>query len=98
MGWTVSSGELPSMELPFGTGPSYDPINELMRAIILRTIEDFNSSVEFREEAIEYMYSEEEDYVFSFIAICKHLGMDPEKTRYSIMNATRRISTRRRAA
>ena len=40
----------------------------------------------------------DEEYIFSFRAICKHLGMDPDKTCHAIMNATHRISTRRRAA
>ncbi|NLF26128.1 MAG: hypothetical protein GX589_10810, partial [Deltaproteobacteria bacterium] len=41
---------------------------------------------------------EDDDYIFSFAAICRHLGLDPSKTRHAIMTATRRISTRRRAA
>jgi hypothetical protein len=97
--YIVSSSEkLPSMDLGYLGGRGYDAINELMRAIILRTIEDYNSQGEFREEAIEYLFDEEEEYIFSFRAICRHLGFDPEKTRHSIMHATHRISTRRRAA
>ena len=74
-----------------------------MRAIVLRAIEDYNSSGELREEAILYLCGgddddDEDDYIFSFKNICRHLGMDPEKTRHAIMNATHRISTRRRAA
>jgi hypothetical protein len=80
------------------TGNGYDPLNELMRAIILRTIEDYNSSEEFYQEAVDYMNDEEEEYIFSFRGICRHLGFDPEKTRYSIMHADHKISTRRRAA
>jgi hypothetical protein len=92
------SDSLPTMDMAFHGGNGYNPINELMRAIILRTVEDFHSGGEFLQEAIEYMHDEEEEYVFSFRAICRHLGFDPEKTRYAIMNATHRISTRRRAA
>jgi len=84
--------------MSYSPGKGYDSINELMRAIILRTIEDFNSGGELRDEAIAYMTDEEEEYIFSFRAICSHLGFDPDKTRYSIVNATHRISTRRRAA
>lgn len=99
MEYSVSkSDSLPQIDMSYSPGLGYDPIHELMRAIILRTIEDFNTGGELREEAIAYMSDEEEDYIFSFHAICKQLGFDPAKTRYSIVNATHRISTRRRAA
>ncbi|MCI5065134.1 hypothetical protein MRY87_05380 [bacterium] len=94
----MSGEKLPQMDLSFMWGNGYDPIHELMRAIILRAVEDFNSKGELKDEAIEYMDSEEEEYIFSFRAICRHFGFDPDKTRYAIMNATHRISTRRRAA
>ncbi|MBX7139097.1 MAG: hypothetical protein K1X83_14070 [Oligoflexia bacterium] len=93
-----SSDKLPQMDSAYLHGRGYDSINELMRAIILRAIEDYKSGGELRDEAIAYMYDLEEDYIFSFSAICRHLGFDPQKTRYSIMNAKHRISTRRRAA
>ena len=101
----VGKSSLPEMDTGIACGKGYDPIHELMRAMILRAIEDFNSGGEFKEDAINYFYaddenSEEEDneYVLSFSFICKHLGLDPEKTRHSIINADHRISTRRRAA
>lgn len=93
-----NADKLPQIDMSYSPGKGYDPINELMRAIILRTIEDYNSGGELHAEAVEYLFDEEEDYIFSFQAICRHLGFDPAKTRYSIMNAERRISTRRRAA
>lgn len=97
--WSVSnSDKLPQMDMSYHPGKGYDPVNELMRAIILRTIEDFNSVGELHDEAVAYLMDEEEDYIFSFAAICRHLGFDPEKTRYMIMTTNRRISTRRRAA
>ncbi len=86
------------MDAAYLLGTGYDPINELMRAIILRTIEDYRSGGEFREEAMAYLFDEDEEYVFSFKAICNHLGFDVTKTRDSIMFAEHRISTRRRAA
>lgn len=91
-----SSGRLPTMDYQGGRG--FDSVNELMRAIILRTIEDLNTQGELREEALTYLHDEEEEYIFSFRAICKHLGFDPQKTRERILNPTHRISTRRRAA
>ena len=94
---TVSnSGQLPQMDL-LGTGKGYDPVCELMRAIILRVVDDYNSAGEFRQEAIDYMNDEDDEYIFSFSAICKHLSMDPVKTKMAIMYATHRISTRRRS-
>ena len=102
----VSRSLLPQIDEALGVGKGYDPIHELMRAMILRAIEDFNSGGELREDALNYFYADDEndededneDHVLSFSFICKHLGMDPQKTREAIIHATHRISTRRRAA
>jgi hypothetical protein len=94
----MSQDGLPRMDANWLGNRGYDPINELMRAIILRTIDDYHSGGEFKEEAVQYLYKEDDEYIFSFYSICKHLGFDPDKTRYSIMHATHKISTRRRAA
>ena len=91
-----SSEKLPQVDPAYIGNKGYDPIKELMRAVILRTVDDFNSLGELRVEAIAYMDDEDEEYIFSFAGICKHLGLDPKKTRHSIMHATKRISTRRR--
>lgn len=99
MEWNVSNPDkLPQMDMSFGSGKGYDPINELMRAIILRVIDDYNSGGELHTEAVAYMHDEEDEYIFSFAAICRHLGLDPAATRFAIMNAQHKISTRRRAA
>jgi hypothetical protein len=98
---TVSENEgLPQIDLSYSGGKGYCPLSELMRAIILRVVDDFRTPGEFRQEAVEYMMDEDEDdeYIFSFFSICKHLGLDPRKTREKIMYGTARISTRRRAA
>ncbi len=94
----MSNDGLPQMDLAYMGGNGYDPVNELMRAIILRTIEDLNSTGELYQEALDYLMNDEEEYIFSFKAICKHIGFDPEKTRFAILNADHKISTRRRAA
>ena len=100
--YVSSSDKLPQIDMSYDPGKGYDPINELMRAIILRAIEDYNSPGELKEGALEYFFADDDenddDYIFSFSAICKHLGLNPEKTRYMIMNAKHKISTRRRAA
>ena len=97
--WLVSnSDKLPQMDDGYLGGKGYNPLSELMRAMILRTVEDFHSKGEFVEEAIQYMNDDDEEYILSFRSICRTLGLDPDKTKYAIMNAKHRISTRRRAA
>jgi hypothetical protein len=73
-----------------------ESVSELMRAMILRTIEDFNGGERLKVKALDYMFREDDDYIFSFQSICKHFGMDPAKTRHVIMTAEHKISTRRR--
>jgi hypothetical protein len=93
-----NSDNLPEMDLAYLGGKGYSAVSELMRAMILRTIEDLNAGGELREEALVYLMDEDEEYVFSFNSICRYFGFDPEKTRYAIVNAKSRIRTRRRAA
>lgn len=104
----VSRAEkFPSIDMSYDQGKSYNPISELMRAIILRAIEDLKCEGELREDALNFFFDdgdegdEDEDHIFSFPSICHYLGLDPQATRDSIMEACasgRRISTRRRAA
>ena len=93
-----SSDKLPEMDLAYLGGNGYSAVSELMRAMILRTIEDLQSGSELREEALEYLMSDDDEYILSFISICRYFGFDPEKTRYAILNAKTKIRTRRRAA
>jgi hypothetical protein len=97
----MSRGKFPGVDAAYVVGNGYIAENELMRAIILRVIEDLKKGGEFKEDALAFLDSDEEEYVFSFRAICGHLGFDPSKTRSAILSAIdegRRISTRRRAA
>lgn len=94
----ASSDKLPQMDTSHYFGRGWTGLSELMRAIILRTVDDYNSSGELKVEALEYMEDTEEEYIFSFRAICHHLDLDPDKTREAIINPKHRISTRRRAA
>ncbi|MEY4668202.1 MAG: hypothetical protein RL518_901 [Pseudomonadota bacterium] len=80
------------------TGSVGEAVSELMRAMILRTIEDLHGDERLKVKAIDYMHREDDDYVFSFYSICKHFGMDPGRTRRAIMTAGDRIRTRRRTA
>jgi hypothetical protein len=92
------SDKLPEMDLAYLGGTGYSAVSELMRAMILRTIEDLQSDSELRDEAVEYLNSDDDEYILSFISICRYFGFDPDKTRYAILNAKSRIRTRRRAA
>lgn len=93
------SDKLPCMEDGITSTATFNPIHELMRAMVLRAVEDYHSgNLEDKENAIAYMEDLSEEYVLSFSFICKHLGMDPKKTKDAIIGATHRISTRRRAA
>lgn len=101
-----NSDRLPQMDQAYDPGKGYSAISELMRAIILRTIEDIQQGGELRDEAIAYLAGDEgssddecdDEYIFSFASICRYLGLDPAKTRDAILNSKTRIKTRRRAA
>jgi len=90
--------KLPQMDLSPMGGRAINPLSELMRAIILRVVDDYNSPGELKEDAIKYMEDMDEEYIFSFRSICKHIGLDPVCTRHAIMFPKKKISTRRRAA
>lgn len=95
--------KLPQMDAAYDLGLGYNPISELMRAIILRTIEDLKAGGELRQEALQYIYGQfdssddnndddeetlsNEEYIFSFESICHTLGLNPEKAREYIIRA-----------
>jgi hypothetical protein len=97
----VSKDSFPQFDMAYHEGKGYTPVSELMRAIILRAVEDLNCPGELRDDALAFFYAEEDEddeYVFSFISICRYLGFNPQATRDAIVHAEHRISTRRRAA
>ncbi len=102
------TSKLPQMDMSYFSGKGHTALSELMRAIMLRAIEDFHSHGSYREEAEKYFNgaddfsddddgNDDEEYIFSFIGICKHFELDPDKTREAIINTKTRISTRRRS-
>ncbi len=93
-----NTSKLPTMELGIFGGKGFSPISELMRAMILRAVDDYHSTGEHHDEAHEWLYSDEEEYILSFRFICNYFEIDPEKTRDHIVHPRHRISTRRRAA
>jgi hypothetical protein len=53
------------------------PEKGLLRAILLNAIADVNRKDEHSRRAREYFLSKEDDYVFSFQAICSYLNINP---------------------
>ncbi len=102
VGDSSSSGsgwQLPQSEVWLG-GSSANPMAELMRAMVLRVVDDVRAGGELREDALLYMDSEEgdDDYVLSFRNVASYLGVCPARLREAILDTNRAISTRRRAA
>jgi hypothetical protein len=100
--FTGSSGghdHVPEMEGALEGSGRLSAVSELMRAMILRAIEDLNGPPEVRDEAMTYLTREDnEEYVLSFVSICRYFGFDPAKTREAILKPKAKIRTRRRAA
>lgn len=95
----MSSKPMPAMDLSHLGGSGYNPLTELMRAIILRAIDDFRTkNGEVKDDAVSYFESEDDEYIFSFLSICRYLGLHPYLVRQEIFQGQGRISTRRRAA
>jgi hypothetical protein len=92
------ASSLPQMLASTSSQATYSPLSELMRAIILRVVDDYNAGGEFREGALEYLDDEDDEYIFAFRSICQHFGIDPLKTKQNIMFPPHRIATRRRAS
>ncbi|WKZ56649.1 MAG: hypothetical protein QY326_07935 [Bdellovibrionota bacterium] len=60
----------------------YDPASpekNLLRAVLLAAVSDLRKNGEARRQALNYFLSKEEDYIFSFNAICDFLNVDPKK-------------------
>jgi hypothetical protein len=50
----------------------------LLRAILLNAIADMNRRDEHSRKARDYFLSKEDDYIFSFQAVCSYLNIDPK--------------------
>ena len=69
---------------------NFDPVEpekNLLKAILLSAISDLKKSGEPAKEAQEFFHDPEEEYVFSFRAICTHLSVDPDKILKAIEQA-----------
>jgi hypothetical protein len=54
------------------------PEKSLLRAILLNAIADMNRQDEHSRKARDYFLSKEDDYIFSFQAVCSFLNIDPK--------------------
>lgn len=95
-----SGSGMPYVELGHEASSSVNPLGELMRAMVLRVVDDVRAGGEVREDALAYMddASEDDDYVLSFRNVAAYLGVCPRRLRAAILDPDRSISTRRRAA
>jgi hypothetical protein len=53
------------------------PEKSLLRAVLLNAIADVNRNDEHSRKARDYFLSREDDYIFSFQAICSYLNIEP---------------------
>jgi len=97
-----TAGRFPHIDGSYQSSSAASPMGELMRAMVLRVVDDVRAGGELREDALAYMDStvEEgaEDYVLSFRNVAAYLGICPNRLRSAIVDPMRSISTRRRAA
>lgn len=93
---------IPHVDLGHEPNSTVNPLGELMRAMVLRVVDDVRAGGEFREDALAYMDEasddEGDDYVLSFRNVAAYLGVCPQRLRAAILDPNRSISTRRRAA
>jgi len=63
-------------DLPYDTSR---PEKELLRAVLQNALLDMNKPGEVGRKAKEYFLSAEEDYLFSFRAVCSYLNLSPRR-------------------
>ncbi|MDC0358113.1 hypothetical protein OAO01_04795 [Oligoflexia bacterium] len=56
-----------------------EPERNLLLAILSSALVDLEQEGEARRRAVEFFLSPEDDYIFSFRAICSYLNVDPGK-------------------
>ncbi len=55
------------------------PEKELLRAILVTALNDVKRGGDDRRRATEFFLSPEDDYIFSFLAICDYLKIDHKR-------------------
>lgn len=57
------------------------PERNLMRAMLTLAMDDVRAGGDRARDAIRYVLDERDDYLYSFISICNHLGLCPRTIR-----------------
>lgn len=65
----------------FEGDPSSDPEKNLMLAILSTAIADFKQKGQVYQSAKNYLMSDEDNYIYSFISVCSHLNVCPKIVR-----------------
>ena len=76
----------------FRAGASFEPEKELMLAVLedaIKTLQDNRTALcsqrkRLVEETEEWFFSDNADWVFSFVSVCATLGLDPDYLRNGI--------------
>lgn len=55
------------------------PEKSLLRAVLQNAISDMNREGEFYRKARDFFLNRDDDYIFSFQAICSYLHINPDK-------------------
>lgn len=55
------------------------PERKLLTAIILRAVHDYHLTGPSRDQALDYLLSDEDDYIFSFRSVCSYLEVDADE-------------------
>jgi len=58
-----------------------EPERNLMRAILKGVLDDIRKTGEAYRDAKQYLLSEDDSYLFSFISVCHHLKLCPKTIR-----------------
>lgn len=61
---------------------AFDPVTpekNLLRAVLMSALTDLKKQGELSRKATEFFMNQDEDYLFSFRAICDYLSIDPSK-------------------
>ena len=63
---------------------------DLMRAVLKSAMDDMGRSGNRRRHAIEFFNYFDDSYLYSFVSICRHLGLCPYTIRYLVGLGVRR--------
>ncbi len=73
-----------AIETAFDDHVGYDvsePERNLMRAVLRSAMEDVKKNGEAHRDAMRFLNSDDDGYLYSFASICNHLGICPRTIR-----------------